>query len=91
MDARSTQISMDDKEKVLNRPSKLSIFNRLEVSSYQTSINEEKENRDQYPRSSIFNQLGAHTSRTLTFDHLFVARSRASIFDRLKSDDVEAF
>ena len=27
----------------------------------------------------------------MAFDHLFVARNRASIFDRLKSDDVEAF
>ena len=35
--------------------------------------------------------MGAHTSRTLAFDRLSVARNRASVFDRLKSDDVEAF
>ena len=82
---------MDDKEEVLDRPSKPSIFSRLEVSSFQTSIDEEKENRSQSPTSSIFNRLGAHTSWTSTFDRLSVVKNRASIFDHLKSDDVEAF
>ena len=90
MGAGPTQTSVDDKEKVLDRPSKPSVFNRLEVSSSQTSIDEKKGNQGQSPRSSVFNRLGTHTSRTSTFDHLFLASSRASVFDRLKSDDVEA-
>ena len=82
---------MDDKEKVLDRPSKPSVFNRLEVSSSQTSIDEKKGNQGQSPRSFVFNRLGTHTSRTSTFDHLFVVRNRAFVFDHLKSDDVEVF
>ena len=80
---------MDDK-KVLDRPSKASVFNRLEVASSQTSINKEKENQGQSPRFFVFNRLGTHTSWTSAFDHLSVAKKRASVFDRLKSDDVEA-
>ena len=90
MGAGPTQTSMDDKEKVLDRPSKPSIFNQLEVFSSQTSIDEKKENQGQSPRSSIFNRLGAHTSRILAFDRLSVARNQAFVFDHLKSDDVES-
>ena len=68
-----------------------SVFSRLEVSSSQTSIDEEKENRVQSSRSSIFNRLGAHTSRISAFDRLSVARNQAFVFDRLKNDDVKPF
>ena len=78
------------KEKVLDQPSKSFIFNRLGVSPSQTSINEEKENRDQSPRSSAFDRFEASSLWTLTFDRLSIAKKRASIFDCLKSDDVEA-
>ena len=81
---------MDDKEEVLDKPSKLSVFNRLKVYSSQTSIDEEKENRSQSPTSSIFNRLGAHMSQTSAFDRLSIARNRASFFDYLKNYDVEA-
>ena len=35
--------------------------------------------------------MGVVSSRTSAFDHLSIARKLTSIFDRLKSDDVEAF
>ena len=35
--------------------------------------------------------MGTHTSRTSAFDRLSIARKWASVFDRLKSDDIEAF
>ena len=79
---------MDDK-KVLDRPSKAFVFNRLEVASSQTSINKEKKNRGQSLRSSVFNRLRVHTSQTSAFDCLSVAKNRASLFDHLKSDYVE--
>ena len=60
------------------------------VSPSQTSIDEKKENRDQSLKSSILNRLGATLSRTSAFDCLSVAKKWASIFDCLKSDDVEA-
>ena len=63
-----TQTLVDDK-KVLDRPSKASVFNRLEVASSKTSINKEKENQGQSPRSFFFNRLGTHTHRL----HLLIA------------------
>ena len=84
--ACSTQTSDDEKEKVLVQLSKSSVFNRLGVSPSQTSSDEDKENQDQPPKPSVLNRLGAAASRTSAFDRLSVA----SVFDHLKSDDVEA-
>ena len=56
-----------------------------------TSIDEEKENQDQASKPFVLNRLRAASSQTSIFDRLSISKKRASVFNCLKSDDVESF